>query len=109
MTPIGNTLRELRQRLGYQQVDVVKKLSAMGIEATQQKVSRWENNRNMPTVEQFVGLCRLFGAKDVYKVFVEQDFSDLMFELNREGREKLEEYKTKNKPEATVNFHMLGG
>ncbi len=93
MTPIGNTLRELRQRLGYQQVDVVKKLSAMGIEATQQKVSRWENNRNMPTVEQFVGLCRLFGAKDVYKVFVEQDFSDLMFELNREGREKLEEYK----------------
>ncbi len=93
MTPIGNTLRELRQRLGYQQVDVVKKLSAMEVEATQQKVSRWENNRNMPTVEQFVGLCRLYGVKDVYKVFAEQDFSDLVFELNREGREKLEEYK----------------
>ncbi len=93
MTPIGNTLRELRQRLGYQQVDVVKKLSTMGVEATQQKVSRWEIGRNMPTIEQFLGLCKLYGIKDVHRVFVDQDFSELVFGLNKEGREKLEEYR----------------
>ena len=93
MIPIGNTLRELRQSIGYQQADVIGMLADIGIVAKQPMVSRWENNRNLPTVEQFVGLCKLYGVKDVYNVFVEQDFSELVFELNKEGRDKLEEYK----------------
>lgn len=78
MIPIGNTLRELRQSIGYQQADVIGMLADIGIVAKQPMVSRWENNRNLPTVEQFVGLCKLYGVKDVYKVFVEQDFSELV-------------------------------
>lgn len=93
MTPIGITLRKLRQHIGYQQAEVIDLLADMGIAARQPMISRWENSRNLPTVEQFIGLCRLYGVKDVYTVFAEQDFSELIFTLNKEGREKLEEYK----------------
>lgn len=93
MTPIGTTLRKLRQSFGYQQVDVIEKLVAAGVDVNRQKMSRWETGRNMPTIEQFLGLCKVYGVTDVFKVFAEQDFSHLSDELNKEGRKKLEEYK----------------
>lgn len=93
MPSIGHTLRKLRSSYNMQQTEVVEKLRSLGIEATQQKVSRWENDRNNPTIEQFIGLCKIYGVKNVYHVFVEQDFAELSYELNREGRQKLEEYK----------------
>lgn len=90
---IGSVLRELRQGHDYQQQEVADKLNEMGIKTAKTQISRWENNHNNPTIEQFLGLCRLYAVKDVFKVFAQRDFSDLVHELNREGSRKLEEYK----------------
>ena len=93
MEPIGNTLKLLRNKIGLQQSEVVVRLKSLGIDATQQKISRWENNRNYPSIEQFMGLCEIYGVKDAFRLFVKQDFTEPCCELNREGREKLEDYK----------------
>lgn len=93
MKPIGAILRKLRTDLKLDQTTVVNKLKALGIEATQQKVSRWENDRNHPTLYQFLGLCKIYGIKDPYRYFVLQDITMPNAELNREGQSKLEEYK----------------
>ena len=93
MKPIGAILRDLRTMHGMQQVDVIVALAELGIEANKQKISRWENGRNKPTVEQFLALCRLYKIRDVAKVFIDQDYSDLKQELNTEGQQKLNEYK----------------
>ena len=90
---IGSVLRELRTKHNYQQQDIVRKLNEIGIQAAKTQVSRWENGHNNPNLEQFIGLCKVYGVKDVHKVFTRRDFSDLVYELNREGSEKLEEFK----------------
>lgn len=92
-TAIGSILRELRMKHSYQQKDVANKLNELGIQTAKQQVSRWENGYNNPNIPQFIGLCRVYGIKDVHKVFSQKDFSDLIYELNKEGADKLEEYK----------------
>lgn len=92
-TAIGSILRELRMKHSYQQQDVANKLNELGIQTAKQQVSRWENGYNNPNIPQFIGLCRVYGVKDVHKVFSQKDFSDLIYELNKEGADKLEEYK----------------
>ena len=52
MEPIGNTLKLLRNKIGLQQSEVVVRLKSLGIDATQQKITRRENNQNNPTKEQ---------------------------------------------------------
>ena len=64
MKPIGAILRKLRTMYGLQQVDVISALTDMGIDANKQKISRWENDRKKPTVEQFLALCRLYNVKN---------------------------------------------
>lgn len=87
-------LRELRKKHDYIQQDVADKLNGFGIQTTKAQVGRWERGLNNPTIDQFIGLCRLYGVKDVYSVFGKGDFSDLEYALNREGTEKLSEYRT---------------
>ena len=52
-----------------------------------------DSGYNNPNIPQFIGLCRIYGIKDAYKVFLQGDFSDLIYELNKEGADKLAEYK----------------
>ena len=92
-TAIGSVLRELRIKHNYQQQDITKMLNEMGIQTAKQQVSRWERGYNNPNIPQFIGLCRIYGIKDAYKVFLQRDFSDLIYELNKEGADKLAEYK----------------
>lgn len=92
-TAIGSVLRELRIKHNYQQQDITKMLNEMGIQTAKQQVSRWEHGYNNPNIPQFIGLCRIYGIKDAYKVFLQGDFSDLIYELNKEGADKLAEYK----------------
>ena len=92
-TAIGSVLRELRIKHNYQQQDITKMLNEMGIQTAKQQVSRWEHGYNNPNIPQFIGLCRIYGIKDAYKVFLQGDFSDLVYELNKEGADKLAEYK----------------
>lgn len=91
---VRDVLRELRLKHGYQQNDVVKMLNDMDIETGAAQISRWENGHNNPNLLQFIGLCKIYGVKDVHKVFALRDFSDLIYELNKEGTAKLEEYKS---------------
>ncbi len=90
---VREVLRDLRQKHGYLQPDVTRMLNEMDIETGPTQLSRWENGHNYPSLLQFIGLCKIYGVKDVHKVFALNDFSDLVYELNKEGAVKLEEYK----------------
>ncbi len=89
----SDTLRELRKSHDYLQQDIADKLNKAGIQTTKTQVSRWETGINNPTIDQFVGLCGIYGVKDVYAVFANGDLSDLEYALNRQGMEKLADYK----------------
>ena len=86
-------LKELRTRQGYQQRDVTRLLNGMGIKTADTQVSRWEHGYNNPNLEQFIGLCRIYSVKDVNAVFSDGEYSGRSIGLNREGTEKLEEYR----------------
>ena len=90
---IGNTLRELRNGCDYTQAEVTERMRGLGIPIKSFHISRWENEHNSPSIEQFLGLCKIYGVRDAFNTFWEHDLSDIEYDLNREGREKLEEYK----------------
>ena len=89
----SDVLRELRKKHGYLQQDIAERLDGLGIPTTKAQISRWENGINNPSIDQFIGLCRIYGVKDVYSVFGMGDLSDLEYSLNREGVGKLAEYR----------------
>lgn len=86
-------LRELRKKHGFLQQDIADRLDELNVPTTKAQVSRWENGINNPSIDQFIGLCRVYSVKDVYSVFGIGDLSDMEYSLNREGVEKLEDYK----------------
>lgn len=86
------TSSELRKKHGLQQ-DIADRLDELNIPTTKAQVSRWENGINNPSIDQLIGLCRVYGVKDVYSVFSIGDLSDMEYSLNREGVEKLADYK----------------
>ena len=86
-------LRELRKKHGFLQQDIADRLDELNIPTTKAQVSRWENGINNPSIDQFIGLCRVYGVKDVYSVFSIGDLSEMEYSLNREGVEKLADYK----------------
>jgi len=89
----SDVLRALRKKHGFIQQDIAARLDELGAPTTKAQVSRWETGLNNPTIDQFIGLCRIYGVKDVYGVFGMGDLSDLEYSLNREGVEKLADYK----------------
>lgn len=89
----SEVLRELRKKHGYLQQDIAARLDELGAPTTKAQVSRWETGLNNPSIDQFIGLCRVYGVKDVYGVFGMGDLSDLEYSLNREGVEKLADYR----------------
>ena len=93
MDSIGTTLLALRNRHSMTQAEVAHELEKAGVRATRHQISRWENGINSPSIEQFLGLCRIYNISDVYRTFALHDFSELVYSLNKAGREKLEEYK----------------
>lgn len=101
MKPYGKVLKTLRLQHGYDQKYIFTALNHMGIQTAQPQVSRWENNRNNPNLEQFLGLCKIYDIHDPYAIFEQcedkylsqqQDITKIWGRLNREGQQKLEEY-----------------
>lgn len=90
---IAGTLRMLRKRYGYTLNELVEKLSVLGIKVNSYTLSRWENGVSAPPLSVFIALCRLYQVKDLHAVFIQQDLDTIGDGLNREGREKLEDYK----------------
>ena len=91
MKTYAEVLKRLRTSQGYQQRDVVRKLNDMGIETAGTQVSRWEHGYNNPNLEQFIGLCRVYSVRDIAATFLDDAYPEPV--LNREGQEKLEEYR----------------
>ena len=89
----SEVLRDLRKKHDFLQQDVTDKLNGFGIPTTKAQVSRWETGINNPSIDQFIGLCRIYGVKDVYGVFEQGVLTDLEYALNREGNQKLSEYR----------------
>lgn len=79
---IGETLCELRTRYKMTQSEVADELAKDGFTTTRHQISRWENGINNPNIEQFLGLCRLFGVKDVYRTFGQGDLTEADVSLN---------------------------
>ena len=76
-TKYCDILRELRKKHGFLQQDIADRLDELNIPTTKAQVSRWENGINNPSIDQFIGLCRVYGVKDVYSVFSIGDLSDM--------------------------------
>lgn len=63
-TPVHNTLREHRERLGLRQLDVACKL---GFNNTD-RISRWEKGTAFPSVRNLLRMAKIFGvhAEELY-------------------------------------------
>ena len=89
---LGATLASLRKRRQLSQAEVAAQLTGMGIPVTNRAVSHWEQERTQPSATQFLGLCTIYHVKDVLAVFGKGASASFAGELNREGREKVEEF-----------------
>lgn len=54
---LGNSIAELRRKLGFTQADLAKKLNI-----SDKTVSRWENGLGFPEVTQFPAIAKIFGV-----------------------------------------------
>jgi SOS-response transcriptional repressor LexA len=83
----GATLRRLRVDCGFSQIAVAKMLTDLGAPISNKMISHWEKGSFKPEVLQFLRLCRIYGVRDPYAVFL-----DNRQELNALGLQRLNEY-----------------
>jgi SOS-response transcriptional repressor LexA len=83
----GETCRRLRTAQGLSQIEVAERLSAMGTPATNKSISKWEQGASQPSIPQFLNICRIYGVRDPYSVFVEN-----RGEFNALGWQRIAEY-----------------
>ena len=89
---LGSPLAALRKSCQLSQAEVAELLTQMGIPVTNRAISHWEQERAQPSSTQFLGLCAVYRVRDVLSVFGEYRLPLRDFELNREGRAKVEEF-----------------
>ena len=89
---LGSPLASLRKNCQLSQSEVAEQLTHMGIPVTNRAISHWEQERTQPSSTQFLGLCAIYRVRDILSVFGEYKLPQRSFELNREGREKVEEF-----------------
>ena len=90
---LGEKLREIRIARDYTQPEVSDRMRAAGCPINKSNISRWENGYNSPSVEQFLTLCSIYQVPDIVAVFLDGQPVENAHCLNRQGREKLEEYR----------------
>ncbi len=90
---LGKKLREIRIRCDYTQLEVSDRMKALGCPIAKNSISRWETGYVSPGVEQFVTLCRIYEIQNVVGVFGDGKQPSVDRCLNRDGREKVEEYR----------------
>lgn len=69
METLGKQLLGLRKRNGLTQIQVAEYLNRRGLNVRNNYVSRWEQNKIEPSIDQFLCLCELYGVKDVLGTF----------------------------------------
>ena len=88
---IGAVISEARIRQGMSQSGLAERLSFLGVEVTNQAVSKWEKNQTMPNARQLIILCAALGIEDILGEFTNGKLG-CWAGINGEGRRKLEEY-----------------
>lgn len=89
---IGEILSLRRKALGLSQSELAGRLGMLGVDVTNQAVSKWENGATEPGAEQFLALCAVLDIEDVRGAFSGGSFEGYFKELNYEGRKKALEY-----------------
>jgi len=89
---IGEKLQELRRSRGLSQRELAQSLGDLGIDVTNQAVSKWENGSSLPNAKQFLALCQVLDVTDVQAVFLGRSERSLLKGLNAIGVKKVEEY-----------------
>ena len=89
---IGQTLTRLRTERGISQRELAALLEAEGVQVSNQAVSKWENDSTQPNARQLLALMRIYGVRDALALFTGIPAADPLSRLNRQGREKVEEY-----------------
>ena len=84
---VGRAIAKLRSRLGLSQSALCERLSACGIKVQIAAVSKWEKGENVPHAYQLLALCHALEVGSVLDTFRSEPL------LNREGLERLEDYR----------------
>ncbi|MBQ8217849.1 MAG: LexA family transcriptional regulator [Oscillospiraceae bacterium] len=90
---IGKTIAKLRKEVGLSQAELAVRLSMLGVDVTNQAVSKWESGSSQPNARQFIILCAALGVEDVLGEFTKGKYGAYAG-LDSEGRRKLAEYKS---------------
>ena len=90
---IGKTIAKLRKEAGLSQAELAVRLSMLGVDVTNQAVSKWESGSSVPNARQFIILCAALGVEDVLGEFTKGKYGAYAG-LDSEGRKKLAEYKS---------------
>ena len=89
---IGKTLAKLRKEAGLSQAELAVRLSMLGVDVTNQAVSKWESGSSVPNARQFIILCAALGVEDVLGEFTDGRFGAYAV-LDKAVRQMMREYK----------------
>lgn len=88
---LGKKLAALRREQGLSQKELAKRLGGLGVEVSNQAVSKWEKGLTQPSAGQFLALCRALEIDDISSEFIGGRHG-LLRGLNASGVKKVMEY-----------------
>lgn len=89
---IGDMIRSARIGKGLSQLELADRLGKYGISVRNAAVAKWEKGENSLNAETFLALCIELGIEDILSEATDGEIG-FSCGLNREGREKLSEYR----------------
>lgn len=88
---IGKILAKRRKELGMNQTALANRLIELGINTSNQAVSKWENGTTSPNAKQFLALCEALEIDDIRGHFFNSG-EGFFSGLDKHGRRKAMEY-----------------
>jgi len=89
---IGRKIAEVRKRKHLTQGELIKRLTAYGVEVQQGAITKWENGMTTPTAYQIFAIALALNINDMITEFTDMECqSD--HDLNEQGLKKLDEYR----------------
>lgn len=110
MNSIGSIICAYRKHRNLSQKELAAALNQSGLAATNQVISKWENDTAKPSIEVLFGICQILGIRNFYEEMYGADPLDKLSELNEAGKEKALDYiqllidsgKYKKQPEVQI-------
>lgn len=92
MYSVGQIISKYKNQNGYSQPELAAALEKENIKISYKTISSWEKNGNEPSVTTFLTLCKILHITDVYEDYFGVNPSNILSQLNEEGKEKAPEY-----------------